>query len=138
MAKRRARDGVAPTLVLAGYMLAGCSAEPGVMLVNAPVIYGEDDRYRGVRGGRRVIFMSSEDIAERALHAGDRVDITSHFGDQKREALGFTVAEYDIPRGCAAAYFPEANVLVPVDAVAAVSNQPASKSIVITVRAASD
>ncbi len=99
-------------------------------------VYGEDDRYRGVRGGRRVIFMCSEDIASRGLRAGGRVDITSHFGGRQREALGFTVAEYDIPRGCAAAYFPETNVLVPIDSVAEGSNQPASKSIVITVRPA--
>jgi molybdopterin-dependent oxidoreductase alpha subunit len=96
-------------------------------------VYGEDDRYRGVRGGRRVIFMSSEDMAMRGLRAGERVDVTSHFGGATREARAFVVVEYDIPRGCAAAYFPEANVLVPVDHVAAVSNQPASKSIVITV-----
>jgi anaerobic selenocysteine-containing dehydrogenase len=96
-------------------------------------VYDEDDRYRGVLGGRRVIFMCSEDMAVRGLRAGDRVDITSHHGGALRHARGFTVVEYEIPRGCAGAYFPETNVLVPVDHVAAVSNQPASKSIVITV-----
>jgi anaerobic selenocysteine-containing dehydrogenase len=100
-------------------------------------VYGEDDRYRGIRGGRRVIFMSAEDIATRGLRAGERVDITSHHASGKRVARGFTIAEYDIPRGCAAAYFPETNVLVPVDSVADRSNQPASKSIVISVRRAS-
>lgn len=100
-------------------------------------VYGDGDRYRGVRAGRRVIFMSSEDLASRGLRTGDRVDITSHFGGRARTAHGFTAAEYDIPRGCAAAYFPETNVLVPIDSVAAGSNQPASKSIVVTVHRAS-
>jgi molybdopterin-dependent oxidoreductase alpha subunit len=99
-------------------------------------VYSEDDRYRGIRGGRRVIFMSAEDIISRGLRSGDLVDITSQFRESRRTAHGFTVAEYDIPRGCAAAYFPETNVLVPIDSVAAGSNQPASKSIVISVRRA--
>jgi anaerobic selenocysteine-containing dehydrogenase len=99
-------------------------------------VYSEDDRYRGIRAGRRVIFMSAEDIISRGLRSGDLVDITSQFRESRRTAHGFTVAEYDIPRGCAAAYFPETNVLVPIDSVAAGSNQPASKSIVISVRRA--
>ena len=100
-------------------------------------VYGEDDRYRGIRGGRRVVFLNKDDIAERSLCAGQRVDITSHFRGQERTARGFLVVEYDIPRGCAAAYFPETNVLVPVESVAEGSNQPASKSVVVTLRAPS-
>ncbi|MDX1934735.1 MAG: FdhF/YdeP family oxidoreductase [Capsulimonadales bacterium] len=99
-------------------------------------IYGPDDRYRGIYGGRRVLFMNADDLADRGLTSGDRVDITSHFRGEERQALGFTVVAYEIPRQCAAAYFPETNVLVPMDSVADGSNQPASKSIVISVRAA--
>jgi molybdopterin-dependent oxidoreductase alpha subunit len=96
-------------------------------------IYGEGDRYRGIRGGRRVVFINPEDMLARALHAGQWVDITSHFSGESRRAERFEVVPYPIARGCAATYFPEANVLVPIGSVADGSNQPASKSIVITV-----
>jgi anaerobic selenocysteine-containing dehydrogenase len=96
-------------------------------------IYGLDDRYRGVFNGRRVIFLHRDDIAERGLVSGQLVDLTSHFRGETRTAPGFLVAPYDIPRGCAATYFPEANVLVPVDSVAEISNTPTSKSVIITV-----
>ncbi len=96
-------------------------------------IYGMDDRYRGVYGERRVIFMNAADIKARGLSAGDQVDITSHFRGQTRVAPLFIVVEYDIPQGCAATYFPETNVLVSVDDVADKSNTPASKSVVIRV-----
>lgn len=103
------------------------------------MVYGEDDRYRGITGGRRVIFMDRDDLAQRGLKTGDRVDITSWFPgahEQPREsrvAKAFMVVEYEIPSKCAAGYFPEMNVLVPIGSVAAGSNQPASKSMVITV-----
>ncbi len=96
-------------------------------------IYGLDDRYRGVRGGRRVLFMNASDMEERGLAAGDSVDITSRAASGERVGRGFQVVEYEIPRGCIAAYFPEANVLVPVEHVSAGSNQPASKAVVVTV-----
>jgi molybdopterin-dependent oxidoreductase alpha subunit len=96
-------------------------------------IYGQNDRYRGIFGGRRVIFMNPEDIAERNLVGGEWVDITSHYHDQQRIALRFKVVPYEIPRGSTATYYPETNVLVPLEHVADSSNQPASKSIVITV-----
>jgi molybdopterin-dependent oxidoreductase alpha subunit len=95
-------------------------------------IYGLDDRYRGIHGGRRVIFLNPEDVAERGLAAGKFVDLTGHRAGQQRHAPRFQVVPFSIPRGCAAAYFPETNVLVPVDSVADQSNTPASKSIVIT------
>ena len=95
-------------------------------------IYGESDRYRGIRGGRRVIFLNPEDMLARELSDGQRVDITSHHGSERRLAERFVVVPYPIARGCAAAYFPEANVLVPIGSVARGSNQPASKSIPIT------
>jgi molybdopterin-dependent oxidoreductase alpha subunit len=99
-------------------------------------IYGFSDRYRGIEGGRHVIFMNADDIAEHGLAAGSVVDVTSHFDDGERHIYGFTVVPYDIPRGCAAAYFPEANPLVPIASYADRSLTPTSKSIVISIKAA--
>jgi molybdopterin-dependent oxidoreductase alpha subunit len=96
-------------------------------------IYGLDDRYRGVRGGRRVVFLNAADMDERGLRASQLVDLTSHFEGETRSARRFAVVPYDLPRGCAAAYFPEANALVPLGSVAEKSNTPASKSVPITV-----
>ena len=94
-------------------------------------IYGENDRYRGISKGRRVLFINAEDIAERGFDAGEFVDLISRFGREQRRAERFRLVPYAIPRGSAATYFPEANVLVPLDSVAEGSNQPASKSIII-------
>ena len=99
-------------------------------------VYAPNDRYRGVRNGRRVVFMNPDDMRERGITADAAVDLTSHHQGAERRARGFRVVPYDIPRGCAAAYFPEANVLVPHDRVAAGSNTPASKAIVVSVRLA--
>ncbi|HET7188540.1 MAG TPA: FdhF/YdeP family oxidoreductase [Gemmatimonadaceae bacterium] len=96
-------------------------------------VYGLHDRYRGVRDERRVVFMNEEDIAERGLGAGQVVDLTSHFQGETRVARQFVVVPYPIPRKCAATYFPETNVLVPVNSVAERSNTPTSKYVVITV-----
>jgi anaerobic selenocysteine-containing dehydrogenase len=96
-------------------------------------VYGLDDRYRGVHGGRRVVFMNAGDANDRGLRAGDLVDITSHHGSTTRIARRFAVVPYDIPPGCCATYFPEANVLVPLESVARKSNTPASKSVVVTI-----
>jgi molybdopterin-dependent oxidoreductase alpha subunit len=101
-------------------------------------IYGLDDRYRGIYNGRRVVFLNEDDVAALGLVAGQIVDLTSHFHGEKRTAEHFMVVTYSIPRGCAAAYFPEANVLVPVDSVTAKSNTPASKFIPITIALAAD
>jgi molybdopterin-dependent oxidoreductase alpha subunit len=97
-------------------------------------IYGLDDRYRGIFNGRRVIFMNPEDVAEAGLVQGQLVDLTSHFNGVERHAPSFMVAPYPIPRRCTATYFPETNVLVPIDSVAETSNTPTSKFIVITVK----
>ena len=98
-------------------------------------IYGENDRYRGIFGGRRVIFMNSGDIAALNLQPEQWVDLTSHFESETRTARKFKIVPYDIPRRCCAAYYPETNPLVPLRHVADGSNQPASKSIVITLTA---
>jgi molybdopterin-dependent oxidoreductase alpha subunit len=100
-------------------------------------IYGLDDRYRGVHHGRRVILLNEEDCREAGLTSGDFVDITSHFCGQLRTAPRFAVYPYPIPRRCAATYFPETNVLVPIGSVAEKSNTPASKSVVISLKRSS-
>ncbi|MGB6208402.1 FdhF/YdeP family oxidoreductase [Mycobacterium sp.] len=99
-------------------------------------IYGLDDRYRGVKGGRRVVFVNRADIEAFGLKAGDRVDLVSEFTDadghcQERRAKDFLVVEYATPVGNAAAYYPETNALVALDHVAVKSNTPVSKAIVI-------
>src|SRR5271163_3400058 len=95
-------------------------------------IYGLNDRYRGVFGGRRVLFLNPLDMEARNLLAGQIVDIYSHFEGEIRKAPRFAIVPYAIARRSAAAYYPETNVLVPVRSVAAKSNQPAAKSIRIT------
>ena len=96
-------------------------------------IYGENDRYRGISNGRRVLFINPADIEERGLRSGSPVDLISRFGTESRRAERFKLVPYDIPRGCVAAYYPESNVLVPLDAVADRSHQPAFKSIPIRI-----
>ena len=98
-------------------------------------VYSPNDRYRGVNNGRQVVFLNQQDIAAAGLRARQVVDLVSHFNGEERIAKQFSVVPYDIPRGCAATYFPEANVLVPVGHVADRSNTPASKSVVISIRA---
>lgn len=95
-------------------------------------VYGLDDRYRGIRNGRRVVLVHPEDAAAHGLADGAYADLTSEWSDgRERVARGFRVVHYPTARGCAAAYYPETNVLVPLDATADTSNTPASKSIVI-------
>ncbi len=98
-------------------------------------VYGLHDRYRGVHGGRRVLFINPEDAAARGWEGGMLVDITSHFGEERRVARAFQLVPYAIPRRCVAAYFPEANVLVPVGSVAEESNTPTYKSIHVSLEA---
>jgi len=100
------------------------------------VVYGLDDRYRGVWGGRRVLFVNPDDLHELGLADGQSLDITSHFEGETRTAHGFRAIAYPIARKSAASYYPEANVLVAVRSVAAECNQPAHKSVRITLRAA--
>lgn len=97
-------------------------------------IYSPNDRYRGIRGSRRVIFLNLDDIHELGMKKGQIVDLTSHFDGIERHAYRFAVVPYQIPKGCAAAYFPEANPLVPLGSVAEKSQTPTSKSIIITIQ----
>jgi anaerobic selenocysteine-containing dehydrogenase len=101
-------------------------------------IYGLNDRYRGVYHGRRVVFLNADDVREAGLQQGQMVDLTSHFEGEKRLARHFMVAPFAIPRGCAATYFPEANVLVPINSTAVRSNTPTSKSVIITLAPSAD
>jgi molybdopterin-dependent oxidoreductase alpha subunit len=94
-------------------------------------IYGLDDRYRGIRDGRRVVLVNPDDAAELGLRDGDYCDLVSEWSDGDRRAPHFKIVHYPTARGCAAAYFPETNVLVPLDSVAEFSNTPTSKSIVV-------
>ncbi|MGA5129204.1 FdhF/YdeP family oxidoreductase [Streptomyces olivoreticuli] len=100
-------------------------------------IYGLDDRYRGIKNGRRVVLVNPEDAAELDLADGSYADLVSEWTDgSERRADGFRVVHYPTARGCAAAYYPETNVLVPLDHTADTSNTPASKSLVIRVEPA--
>ncbi|GEL96467.1 FdhF/YdeP family oxidoreductase [Cellulomonas terrae] len=95
-------------------------------------MYSLNDRYRGIRGGRDVVFVNPDDLADLGLADGDRVDIHSEWpGEPDRSLRGYRVVAYPTSRGCAAAYFPEANVLVPLASTALGSNTPVSKAIVV-------
>ncbi len=94
-------------------------------------VYGNDDRYRGVRGGRRVVFMNEADMREAGFEAGAQVDLSNEFGAELRTAPRFTVVPYPIPRRCVGTYFPEANVLVPLGRYAEGSFTPASKDVIV-------
>jgi molybdopterin-dependent oxidoreductase alpha subunit len=118
--------------------------EPGELLMMTirshdqfnTTVYSDDDRYRGIHGSRRVVLMNADDLRERGLSARAPVDVHSHWRGTTRSVHGFFAVPYDIPRGCCAMYFPEANPLVPVGQHAARSFTPASKSVVVTVSAA--
>jgi molybdopterin-dependent oxidoreductase alpha subunit len=127
----RARFTVSPLDVL--------SVPPGHLLLQTvrshdqfnTTIYGLDDRYRGIHSGRRVVFVNADDLAALGIADGEHVDLVSVWSDGERRAEDFRVVAYATARGCAAAYFPETNVLVPLDSVAKVSNTPVSKSVVV-------
>ncbi|MFD6531395.1 FdhF/YdeP family oxidoreductase [Streptomyces sp. NPDC060184] len=95
-------------------------------------IYGLDDRYRGIKDGRRVVLVNPDDARALGLADGAYTDLVSEWRDgTERRAPGFRVVHYATARGCAAAYYPETNVLVPLDSTADTSNTPASKSVVV-------
>lgn len=111
-------------------------------------IYGMDDRYRGVIGERKVIFMNPQDIKSQGFSEGDFVDITT--GKQalndsddhskienKRQVFHFKIISYEIPVGCVAAYYPETNPLIPLDSIADDCGTPTYKSIPINITASS-
>ncbi|MCE2787936.1 MAG: FdhF/YdeP family oxidoreductase [Bacteroidota bacterium] len=97
-------------------------------------IYGLNDRYRGVFNERRVIFMNEKDMVRHNLQAGDIVDLYNYHDGIERVARKFIVVAFNIPEQCTATYFPETNVLVPINSVADKSNTPTSKFVVLKVR----
>jgi anaerobic selenocysteine-containing dehydrogenase len=96
-------------------------------------IYGLDDRYRGITAGRRVVFAHPDDLAALGFADAEVVDVVGHAADgAERRAERFRLVAYPVARGTCAAYFPETNVLVPLDSVAEGSQTPTSKSIVVS------
>jgi molybdopterin-dependent oxidoreductase alpha subunit len=126
--------------VFTAHELFSVAVPPGRLLLQTvrshdqynTTIYGLDDRYRGVRGGRRVVFVHPDDLVALGIGDGAMVDLVSEWTDgSERRAPGFRVVSYPTTAGCVAAYFPEANVLVPLDSTAAGSNTPTSKSVIV-------
>jgi molybdopterin-dependent oxidoreductase alpha subunit len=115
--------------------------EPGQLVLTSirthdqfnTTIYGNNDRYRGIHNGRRVIFLNREDMRDRGLTEQQLVDITSHYQGEQRTVKAFRAIPYDLPRGNAATYFPESNPLVPLGQRARGSMTPASKSITVSI-----
>ena len=95
-------------------------------------IYGLEDRYRGIKGNRRVVFMNAQEMVERGWRTGHVVDLIGHWNGEERRSDGWLLVPYAIPRGNLASYFPEANVLVPLDSTAEGSNTPTSKWIEVS------
>ncbi|MEI2272911.1 FdhF/YdeP family oxidoreductase [Sphingobacterium sp. ML3W] len=97
-------------------------------------IYGLDDRYRGIKNERRVIFMNQKDIAKAGFKAGDKVDLYNYDDGIERVAPLFLIVSYAIPEKNTVTYFPETNVLVSVNNVVKESNMPASKYVKIKIK----
>jgi molybdopterin-dependent oxidoreductase alpha subunit len=97
-------------------------------------IYGLKDRYRGIHNERRVIFMNQKDIDKEGLKAGDKVDLYNYGDGIKRVAKLFVIVPYNIPERNTATYYPETNVLVPINSVAIGSNTPVSKRVIIKIK----
>jgi molybdopterin-dependent oxidoreductase alpha subunit len=98
-------------------------------------VYTNNDRYRGIHGGRRVVFISEGDLTRLGLHDGQRVSISSHWPNDRvatRQVTDFQLVKYAIPEGCCATYYPETNDLIPLGSVADRSNTPAYKSVVVS------
>ncbi len=96
-------------------------------------IYGTDDRYRGISGGRRVVLMNHTDMKSNGWEQYQEVSIKSNYKGIERKSDGWYLIEYDIPPGNVATYFPESNVLIALDSVADLSRTPTSKSVLVTI-----
>jgi anaerobic selenocysteine-containing dehydrogenase len=96
-------------------------------------IYGLNDRYRGVYNERRVVLMNKDDMKEASLKYQDVVNLKSYFKGEERVARKFIVVPFDLPRRTVATYFPEANVLVPINSFADGSRTPTSKWVEISI-----
>lgn len=98
-------------------------------------VYGLHDRYRGIHNERRIVFMNTEDMAERGIKPLQKVTVSNHSGGRDRVVSGFLAIPYELPKSAVAGYFPELNALVPINSVAAISNTPTSKSIPVVITA---
>ncbi len=96
-------------------------------------IYGLNDRYRGIYNDRDVIMMNEADMASRSIEPLMKVDVVSSYNGRKRELNGLKAIPYEMPRGSCAAYFPEANILVPLEKTAKISNTPTSKEVPVRI-----
>ncbi len=96
-------------------------------------IYGMDDRYRGIHKSRRIVLMNPDDMEEEGIVPSEEIDLISEYQGTERHAERWKVVPYSIPRGNVATYFPEANVLIPLDSVAELSNTPTSKSVLVRI-----
>ena len=122
------------------------TAQPGELILQTlrshdqfnTTIYGLDDRYRGISGERRLIFISPAELNARGLRPLQPVDITSHWQGEQRSVNGFLAVPYEMPPGAAAAYYPEANPLVPLASTAHESGTPTYKGVIITIRPSAD
>ena len=101
-------------------------------------VYSGQDRYRGIKSGRRIVMINPQDAKENNLQAGELVDLISGFEEEKRQSSKWYLVEYDIPRGNIATYFPEANELIPLNSTANVSNTPTSKSVIVRIEKSQD
>jgi len=96
-------------------------------------LYGLDDAYRGIKQGREIIMMHPDDIADLGLSGGSQVDVMSTYKGVERKVENFTLIPYNIPRGCVAAYFPEANPLVPIHLINPDTHTPVSKNVLVQI-----
>jgi len=92
-------------------------------------IYGLDDRYRGIYGTRKIVLMNKKDVEKHDLDIDLPVTLYNSYGGRKREVSGLKIVAYEIPKGCIATYFPECNMLIPLELKARKSNTPSSKSV---------
>jgi len=97
-------------------------------------IYGMEDRYRGIKNERRVVFMNAQDMKEAGLAPGEKVDLFNYDDGVERVARLFLVVPYNIPKGDTATYYPETNVLIGINSVAEKSNTPVAKRVVIRIK----
>jgi molybdopterin-dependent oxidoreductase alpha subunit len=96
-------------------------------------IYGLNDRYRGIFNERRVVLINPQDMKKFGWQAQQVVDLYSNYQGEERIAKTFVLVPYDIPQQCIATYFPEANVLIPIDLKADKSHTPVSKSVIVKI-----
>ena len=123
--------------------LADCAPKSGRLILGTvrshdqwnTTIYSDDDRYRGVKNLRTLVFMNKDDMWDRGLKKYDLVDLTSFAKDgSTRQLAGYRAIPYNLPRGCAIGYMPEMNALCPIGDYSAQSDQPLMKHVIVEIR----